>query len=105
MPGTPTETPTIHPYPQGVSDTPTARRKRLRRVNETCCPVCGGQLKWRCGANDGDRGTADCQDGRKVSRRWPATGEPCTWSGATTVRRPGGSVWVALDADPLEGAA
>lgn len=56
-------------------------------ASEARCPWCGATVKWWCGGGPRGRGMADCQDGRKVSRRLPGVGEPCDWPGARVVRR------------------
>lgn len=50
---------------------------------ELHCPLCGAPVKWSCNY---ESGRADCQDGRKVSQRWPGAGDPCPWPGARIVR-------------------
>jgi hypothetical protein len=53
------------------------------------CPLCGVQVKWSC---SGDSGHAYCQDGTRVSRRFPGFGPPCPWAGSRVVRRSGTGV-------------
>jgi hypothetical protein len=60
-----------------------AVRRGCVPVDEVRCPICGGELKWSCDMV----GWADCQDGMKVSRRWPGTtATPCDWAGTRIVR-------------------
>ena len=47
------------------------------------CPMCGIAVKWH--RWQGSSGWADCQDGTRVSRRWPNIAkDPCPWEGART---------------------
>jgi hypothetical protein len=65
------------------------------------CPWCQAGVKWACGAEVGEAGSIDCQDGTNVSRRMSKDGHearggsppPCHWPGATCQR-------VRDDADP-----
>lgn len=60
-------------------------RGRRREASRMYCPLCGAEVKWSCGASS-TTGTAECQDGRTVSRRFPGQGEPCLWRGARVIR-------------------
>lgn len=59
-----------------------------RPWSELLCPLCGLPVKWSCSSGPDGTGRAECQDGRRVSRRWPGTAEPCEWQGAR-IRRTG----------------
>ena len=74
-----------------------SRTSSWTHVENAVCPECGVTLKWSCGTGKYPTGRAECQDGRRVSRRWPGTGEPCSWGGARTVRVEG-EVFVDLAA-------
>lgn len=62
-------------------------------VDALRCPTCGGQVKWYCNGGNGGEGRADCQDGRRVSRRLPGVGEPCGWGGCKVFRSTNGAVY------------
>lgn len=54
------------------------------------CPMCGIPCKWSM-STSANAGHADCQDGTRVSRRWPAiAAEPCEWAGAPIRRNAAG---------------
>lgn len=85
----------VRPVLQGQTvalEIPEPRRDRVRIqvefvmiLADMCCPLCGAEVKWSCGASS-TTGTAECQDGRTVSRRLPGRGEPCLWRGARVIR-------------------
>lgn len=58
------------------------------------CPLCGTSVKWNCPTAQGSGGHADCEAGRRVTRRvvGPEV-PPCSWAGASTYRH-AGEVWV-----------
>jgi hypothetical protein len=77
------------------------------------CPLCGVQVKWSVGDTSRPDHSirARCQDGTRVSRRFPGFGPACPWAGADLVRAPDGrlvfagapsTAWVAELAWPTE---
>jgi hypothetical protein len=61
------------------------------------CPLCAAPLKWSCASGIGAEGTAHCQDGVTVSRRWPGTDAvPCYWGGTRVVRAADHLVYLVL---------
>lgn len=72
------------------------------------CPLCGAEVKWACGSRMSVRpgGHADCQDGGKVSRRFPGKlRAPCPWAGAPVFRLLHSEVYVLwpLPLDRMDG--
>lgn len=61
-------------------------------IDDLSCPLCGGDVEWRC---LGDRGHAGCQDGGEASLRLHPERPPCKWGGVE-VERIGGDVYVTL---------
>jgi hypothetical protein len=60
------------------------------QIGRARCPWCQAGVKWACGAEVGESGSVDCQDGTKVSRiskdGHMARKSPCHWPGATCQR-------------------
>lgn len=75
-------------------------------VDDLRCPLCGGTVKWACGAESpGGTGHADCENGIRVSRRVRPDGtephwteEPCQWPGCQVARDVAGAVWAVVQA-------
>jgi hypothetical protein len=64
------------------------------QIGAARCPWCQAGVKWACGAEVGESGSIDCQDGTNVSRWMSKDGHiarkgsppPCHWPGATCQR-------------------
>jgi hypothetical protein len=60
--------------------------KQFLSIDRLRCPLCGGDVIWTCGSDEGPTGHADCGDGRRATSPLYSGRPTCCWEGTPLVR-------------------